>query len=67
MAKSFNKQWDAVSPCDVVEVRLNGTFVQNGIVDDRTSDGAFVWLFDSIGERKMLHEHDGYDLVRMEL
>jgi hypothetical protein len=25
-----------------------------------------VWLLDSLGERRLFHEHDGYDLVKVD-
>ena len=65
MPRKLGSQWEDVARWDVVEVKANGTLVQKGVVDERSSDGAFVWLVDSIGERKLLHKHDGYQLVKI--
>ena len=65
MPRNFRWEWDDVIQHDLVTVSMDGKFVQEGVVDDRSVDGAFVWLFDSLGQRKLLHEHDGYDLVKL--
>jgi hypothetical protein len=49
-----------------VEVSFDGKFVQKGIVDECTFDGDFVWLLDSLGERRLFHEHDGYNLEKLD-
>ena len=49
-----------------MEVSFAGRLVQVGTVDECTPDGDFVWLLDSLGERRLFHEHDGYDLVKVD-
>jgi hypothetical protein len=66
MTRIFNKRWDIVERRDVVEVSFNGKFVQMGIVDEFSLDGDFVWLLDPLGERRLFHAHDGYDLVKLD-
>ena len=66
MTKIFRTRWDKVARHDVVEVSFDGKFVQMGIVDECTSDGDFVWLLDSLGERRLFHEHDGYNLEKLD-
>jgi hypothetical protein len=66
MTKIFSPRWDKVARRDVVEVSFDGKFVQTGIVDECTSDGDFVWLLDSLGERRLFHEHDGYNLEKLD-
>lgn len=66
MTRILEKNWDNVVRRDVVEVRFAGRFVQEGTVDDCSPDGDFVWLLDSLGDRRLFHEHDGYDLVKVD-
>lgn len=66
MTRILGTRWDNVARRDVVEVSFAGRFVQVGTVDECTSDGDFVWLLDSLGERRLFHEHDGYDLVKVD-
>jgi hypothetical protein len=61
MKKSFRKRWDNVVRRDVVEISFDGRIVQMGTVDECSPDGDFVWVLDSLSERKLIHEHDGYD------
>lgn len=65
MTRIFKTRWDKVARRDVVEVGFDGKFVQMGTVDECSPNGDFVWLLDSLGERKLFHEHDGYDLVKV--
>jgi hypothetical protein len=32
-------------------------------VDDRTADGQTIWVIDRIGERRLFHIDDDYDLL----
>ena len=66
MTRILGTRWDTVARYDVVEVNFAGRFVQVGIVDDCSPDGDFVWLRDNLGERRLFHEHDGYDLVKVD-
>ena len=66
MMRILEKSWNNVVRRDVLEVRFTGRFVQVGTVDDCSPDGDFVWLLDSLGDRRLLHGHDGYDLVKVD-
>ena len=66
MSGIFRTRWDNVTRRDVVEVRSDGKVLQMGTVDECSPDGNFVWLLDSLGERRLFHEHDGYDLVKLD-
>jgi len=61
----FKTRWENVAKSDRVEVTLGGGVVQMGVVDDCTPDGSCVWVRDSLGDRRLLHRHDGYDLVKV--
>lgn len=65
MARTIGTRWDNVARRDVVEVSFNERIVQIGTVDECSPDGDFVWLLDTLGERRLFHEHDGYDLVKL--
>jgi hypothetical protein len=61
------RRWDQVSPGDTVEVCMDGRYVQRGNVDLTSADGDLVWVIVSIGERRLFHKDDGYELIRSQL
>lgn len=65
MTRIFSTRWDNGARRDVVEVSCDGRFVQRGTVDECSTDGDVVWILDSLGERRLFHEHDGCDLVKV--
>lgn len=38
-----------------------------GTIDERTEDGRMIWVTDGIGDRRLFHIEDGYDLLIMTL
>ena len=54
--------WKALALGDVVSLTLHGFEHYRGTVDDRTEDGGVIWVIDLIGERRLFHIDDGFDL-----
>ena len=55
--------WRSLEQGDVVTVTLNGYEFHSGSVDDRTPDGRTIWVIDRIGERRLFHIDDDFDLI----
>lgn len=57
------QRWDQVSPGNQVELSLDGFRVHCGDVDETSVDGDVVWVFVGLGERRLFHKDDGYELI----
>jgi hypothetical protein len=54
--------WKSLERGDVVALSLGGFEYRRGTVDERTADGRTIWVIDRIGDRRLFHIDDGYDL-----
>ena len=54
--------WTSLEPGDLVTLGRQGFEHYSGRVDDRTADGRTIWVIDRIGERRLFHIDDDYDL-----
>ena len=59
---SGSEHWDDVQIGDIVQLRRNGRLELAGRVDNRTADGAVVWIMSDRGNRQLFHVADGYQL-----
>jgi hypothetical protein len=64
-ATSSPAHWDEVQIGDRVRLRRNGHLEHTGRVDNRTPDGAVVWVTPEGGGRKLFHIADGYQLTAL--
>lgn len=55
--------WKSLNQGDKVSLTLRGFEIHGGTVDDRTADGRCIWVVDRIGDRRLFHIDDDYDLV----
>lgn len=65
-AASSPAHWDDVQIGDQVQLRRNGHLEHTGRVDNRTADGAVVWVMSARGNRQLFHVTDGYELAALE-
>lgn len=61
-----HRRWDSVVSGDSVEICIERICVQNGYVDLASLDGDVVWITMSLGERRLFHKDDGYELVKLD-
>jgi hypothetical protein len=54
--------WDDVEIGDAVVVHRAGRLEHAGRVDNRTADGAVVWVLSDGGSRRLFHVADGFAL-----
>lgn len=54
--------WTSLEPGDNVLLRMHGFVHHRGTVDDRTEDGSTIWVVDRIGDRRLFHIEDEYEL-----
>ena len=54
--------WDDVEIGDAVHLRRGGRLEYAGRVDNRTADGAVVWVLSDGGRRQLFHVGDGFEL-----
>jgi hypothetical protein len=54
--------WTSLEPGDLVALGRQGLEHYSGRVDERTADGRTIWVIDRIGDRRLFHIDDGYDL-----
>lgn len=54
--------WDEVEIGDAVHLRRDGRVEYEGRVDNRTADGAVVWVVAEGGRRQLFHVADGFEL-----
>ena len=59
---SRTTDWDDVEIGDAVHLRRSGRLEHAGRVDNRTADGAVVWVVSKGGHRKLFHVADGFEL-----
>lgn len=55
--------WKSLTQGDKVSLRRRGIDIHAGTVEDRTPDGRSIWVIDRIGDRRLFHIDDNYDLV----
>ncbi|MDQ0821397.1 hypothetical protein QFZ79_003773 [Arthrobacter sp. V4I6] len=55
--------WTSLERGDVVTLSLKGVECHKGSVDDRTDDGRTIWVIDRIGDRRLFHIEDDYELL----
>lgn len=55
--------WTSLERGDVVTLSLKGVEYHKGSVDDRTDDGRMIWVTDRIGDRRLFHIEDDYELL----
>ncbi|SDP65858.1 hypothetical protein SAMN04487914_1248 [Arthrobacter sp. ok909] len=55
--------WDDVEIGDAVHLRRGGRIEYAGRVDNRTADGAVVWVLSDGGRRQLFHVADGFELI----
>lgn len=65
-AASGSAHWDDVEIGDSVRLRRNGYLEHTGRVDNRTADGAVVWVMSERGNRPLFHVADGYQLAAVD-
>lgn len=54
--------WSSLEPGDLVTLGRQGYEHYSGRVDERTADGRTIWVIDRIGDRRLFHIDDDYDL-----
>ena len=54
--------WNSLERGNEVSLHLHGFEYYKGTVDDRTADGRTIWVIDRIGDRRLFHIEDEYDL-----
>lgn len=55
--------WNSLERGDEVSLTQRGFEYYRGTVDDRTADGRTIWVIDRIGDRRLFHIDDEYDLL----
>jgi len=55
--------WTSLERGDVVTLSLRGVECHKGSIDDRTDDGRTIWVTDGIGDRRLFHIEDDYELL----
>ena len=55
--------WNSLERGDEVSLSQRGCEYYKGTVDDRTADGRTIWVVDRIGDRRLFHIDDDYDLL----
>lgn len=54
--------WSSLEPGDLVTLGRQGFEHYSGRVDECTADGRTIWVIDRIGDRRLFHIDDDYDL-----
>lgn len=62
----YHGRWDRVSPGDAVEVCLDSIRIHRGNVQLASADGDVVWIIVSLGERRLFHKDDRYELIKIQ-
>ena len=55
--------WTSLERGDVVTLSRAGVECHKGSIDDRTDDGRTIWVTDGIGDRRLFHIEDDYELL----
>ncbi|MCA4131664.1 hypothetical protein [Arthrobacter sp. M4] len=62
-ASSRTSLWTSLQRGDVVTVLQKGVQCHKGTIDERSEDGHVIWVTDGIGDRRLFHIEDDYDLL----
>jgi hypothetical protein len=55
--------WTSLQRGDFVTLLRHGVQAHKGSIDDRTEDGRTIWVTDGIGDRRLFHIEDEYELL----
>jgi hypothetical protein len=55
--------WTSLQRGDVVTLLRKGVQCHKGTIDERSEDGHLIWVTDGIGDRRLFHIEDDYDLL----
>ena len=55
--------WTSLQRGDIVTLHRYGVRCHKGTVDERTEDGQMIWVIDGIGDRRLFHIEDDYELL----
>jgi hypothetical protein len=55
--------WVSLERGDLVTLSRRGVECHSGSIDDRSDDGRTIWVVDRIGDRRLFHIEDDYDLL----
>ncbi|GAB2714661.1 hypothetical protein GCM10027038_11240 [Arthrobacter bambusae] len=66
-ASSQVSLWTSLQRGDIVTLLRRGMQCHRGTIDERTEDGRMIWVTDAIGDRRLFHIEDDYELLIMAL
>jgi hypothetical protein len=55
--------WTSLQRGDVVTLNRHGVRCHQGTIDERTDDGQMIWVIDGLGDRRLFHIEDDYELL----
>lgn len=55
--------WTSLQRGDIVTLHREGVQCHKGTIDEQTEDGQMIWVIDGIGDRRLFHIEDGYELL----
>lgn len=55
--------WTSLQCGDIVTLHRHGVQCHKGTIDARTEDGQMIWVIDGIGDRRLFHIEDDYELL----
>ena len=58
-----SSKWKSLQRGDFVTLLRHGVENHKGCIDDRTEDGRTIWVTDGIGDRRLFHIEDEYELL----
>jgi hypothetical protein len=58
-----SSMWTSLQRGDFVTLLRHGVETHRGSIDDRTEDGRTIWVRDGIGDRRLFHIEDEYELL----
>jgi hypothetical protein len=58
-----SSMWTSLQRGDFVTLLRHGVENHKGCIDDRTEDGQTIWVTDGIGDRRLFHIEDEYELL----
>jgi hypothetical protein len=56
-------KWMSLQRGDVITLSRLGVECHRGSIEERTEDGRMIWVTDQIGDRRLFHVEDDYDLL----
>lgn len=62
-AESNRTIWSTLKLGDVLNLRRREISFHQGFIDDRTDDGRMIWITGSLGDRRLFHIDDDYDVT----